>query len=103
MGRNQYYLGRTADAEKNLRWSLDVIDPSGRLDPTMYARFGRILAMLMVDQRRWAEAEPLALRVLALQDSLQDTLARASARQLVTIYEGLGKPERAAQYRASSR
>jgi serine/threonine protein kinase/tetratricopeptide (TPR) repeat protein len=102
MGRNRYRLGRTAEAEKNLRWALDVTDPAGRLDPMMYARFGRILVMLMVDQRRWAEAEPFALRVLAIQDSLQDTLARASARQLVTIYEALGKPERAAHYRALS-
>ena len=98
MGRNQYYLGRTAEAEKNLRWSLDVTDPAGRLDPTFYARFGRLLVMLLVDQRRWDQAEPLALRVLAIQDSLKDTLARASAEQLAKIYEGTGRHDLAAKY-----
>ena len=29
MGRNQYYLGRRADAERNMRWALDVKDPDG--------------------------------------------------------------------------
>jgi hypothetical protein len=91
-------LGRTAEAEKNLRWSLDVTDPAGRLDPTFYARFGRLLVMLLVDQRRWDQAEPLALRVLAIQDSLKDTLARASAEQLVKIYEGTGRHDLAAKY-----
>jgi hypothetical protein len=31
MGRNQYHLGRWADAERNLRWALKVKDPNGRL------------------------------------------------------------------------
>ena len=45
-------------------------------------RFGRLLVTMLVDQRRWKEAEPLALRVFAIQDSLQDTLARVTAGQL---------------------
>ena len=44
------------------------------------------------------EAEPLALRVLAIQDSLKDTLARASAEQLAKIYEGTGRHDLAAKY-----
>ena len=60
-------------------------------------RFGRILVTLLVDQRRWKDAEPLALRVFAIQDSLKDTLARTTAGQLATIYDGLGRVEAASR------
>jgi hypothetical protein len=65
-----------------------VTDPNGRLEPAFYARYGRILVSLLVEQRRWAEAEPLAVRVLAIQDSLQDTLARVTREQLAKIRSG---------------
>ena len=57
------------------------------------------MVSLLMDEHRWAEAEPLALRVLAIRDSLGDTLARESAAQLVKLYEGWGKLERAEEYR----
>ncbi len=98
LGRNQYYLGRKAEAERNLRWALEVTHPDGRLEPVFYARFGRMLVSLLVEQRRWAEAEPLAIRVLAIQDSLKDTLARVTAGQLAAIYEARGKADVAAEY-----
>ena len=98
LGRNQYYLGRKAEAERNLRWALEVTNPVGRLEPMFYGRFGRVLVSLLVDQRRWAEAEPLALRVLAIQDSLKDTLAQVTAGQLAAIYEARGKKDVAAEY-----
>ena len=88
-----------AEAEKNLRWALGVTDPDGRLTPSGSSRFGSVLVSLYVGQRRWAEAEPIALRVLAIRDSLGDTLARAAADTLAVLYEGWGKRERAAQYR----
>jgi eukaryotic-like serine/threonine-protein kinase len=99
LGRNQYHLGRAAEAERNLRWALGVTDPNGRLQAPDSARFGRVLVSLLVDQRRWKEAEPLALKVLAIQDSLADTLARVTAGQLATIYDATGEPELAAGYR----
>jgi hypothetical protein len=55
---------------------------------------------LLVGQRRWKDAEPLALRVFTIQDSLQDTLARVTAGDLARIYEATGRKERAEQYRA---
>jgi Flp pilus assembly protein TadD len=61
LGRNQYYLGRKPEAERHLRWALQVTDTDGRLAPPFYARFGRIL------------------------DSLQDTLARVTREQLAKI------------------
>jgi tetratricopeptide (TPR) repeat protein len=85
LGRNQYYLGRRAEAERSLTWALGVTDPNGRLDPVGVARFGRVLVTLLVDQRRWVEAEPLAVRVLAIQDSLKDTLANVTREQLAKI------------------
>ena len=101
MGRNQYYLGRPVDAERNLRWALSVTDPTSAASPVDTARFGRILVPLLVEQRRWKEAEPIALRVLAIQDSLkQDSLARVTAAQLARMYEATGREERAEQYRA---
>jgi hypothetical protein len=64
-------------------------------------RFGRVLVTMLVDQRRWREAEPLALRVLAIEDSLrEDSLGRVAAGELARIYEATGRSERAQQYRA---
>ncbi|HYC31652.1 MAG TPA: tetratricopeptide repeat protein, partial [Gemmatimonadales bacterium] len=100
MGRNQYYLGRTTEAERNLRWALSVTAPSAPPSPVDSARFGRILVSLLVDERRWREAEPLALRVLAIQDSMQDTLARLTAENLAKIYEATGRKGVAERYRA---
>jgi eukaryotic-like serine/threonine-protein kinase len=99
LGRNQYRLGRRADAERNLRWALEVKDPNARLAGRDLTLIGPVMVSLLMDQRRWAEAEPLALRVLAIRDSLADTLARQSAAQLVALYEGWGKMEKAAEYR----
>jgi tetratricopeptide (TPR) repeat protein len=99
MGRNLYYLGRRADAERSLRWALDVKDPNGRLVGRDFTMIARVMVTLLLDQRRYAEAEPFALRVLAIRDSLADTLAWKSAEQLATLYDGWGKPARAAEYR----
>jgi hypothetical protein len=58
-----------------------------------------VLVSLLTEQRRYAEAEPFALRVLAIRDSTKDSLAGKAAAQLVALYEGWGKPERVAEYR----
>jgi uncharacterized hydantoinase/oxoprolinase family protein len=64
-------------------------------------RFARVLVTMLVDRRRWKEAEPLALRVLAIEDSLkEDSLGRVMAGELAAIYEAMGRKERAEQYRA---
>ena len=69
LGRNQFYLGQRAEAERNIRWALSVTDPNA-VSAKDTVRFGRFLVTMLVDQRRWKEAEPLALRVFAIQDSL---------------------------------
>jgi hypothetical protein len=99
MGRNQYYLGRRAEAERNLRWALSVTAPNSAPSPMDTVRFGRILVPLLIDQQRWKEAEPLALRVFAVQDSLKDTLARVTSGYLATIYGATGRAELAARSR----
>ncbi len=99
LGRNQYRLGRRAEAERNLRWALNVKDPDGRLVAQDFARIAPTMVSLLMDQRRWGEAEPVALRVLAIRDSMADTLARQAAGQLAVLYEGWGKVDRAAEYR----
>ncbi|MBA3498078.1 MAG: tetratricopeptide repeat protein [Gemmatimonadales bacterium] len=99
LGRNQALLGRKVEAERNLRWALNVKDPDGRLGPQDFARIAGAMVTLLVDGRRWAEAEPLALRVLAIRDSMGDTLARKAAAQLAVLYEGWGKADRAGEYR----
>ena len=98
VGRNQFYLGRFAESERNIRWALSA---TATAKDTL--RFGRILATMLVDQRRWKEAEPLALRVLAFQDSAKDSLARVTAGLLVRVYDATGRKEQAAQYRALER
>jgi hypothetical protein len=55
---------------------------------------------LLDDRGLGREAEPLALRIFAIQDSSQDTLARLTAGQLAAIYDATGRKERAEQYRA---
>ncbi|HYC31388.1 MAG TPA: tetratricopeptide repeat protein [Gemmatimonadales bacterium] len=99
MGRNDYHLGWHAAAERNLRWALGVTSPDGRLAPRYYVRVAPTLVSLLMDQRRYAEAEPFALRVLAIGDSTSDTLAVRAAAQLAELYEKWGKPERAAEFR----
>jgi tetratricopeptide (TPR) repeat protein len=99
LGRNQYYLKRWVEAERNLRWALDVKDPDGLLVPQDYAMIAPAMVSLLVDQRRWAEAEPIALRVYAIRDSLADSLTGRAAQQLAAIYQGWGKPDRAAEFR----
>ena len=98
LGRNDYSLGRRAQAERNLRWALGVTDPDGRLSPRSYGKVAPTRVSLLTEQRRWAEAEPFALQVLAIRDSLKDTLARKAAAQVVELYRGWGKPDRAAAY-----
>jgi tetratricopeptide (TPR) repeat protein len=99
MGRNQYRLGRRADAERTLRWALEVKDPQGRLAGRELTLIAPVMVSLLMEQRRWAEAEPLALRVLAIRDSLADSTARASAEQLAELYKGWGKADKEAEYR----
>jgi len=98
LGRNQFYTGQRTEAERNIRWALSVNDPNA-VSAKDTVRFGRFLVTMLVDQRRWREAEPLALRVFAIQDSTQDSLARVTAGQLAAIYEATGKTERAEQWR----
>jgi hypothetical protein len=76
-----------------------VQDPVGRLPSWEYPRATASLAALLIDERRYAEAEPLALRVLAVRDSAADTLARQALAQLVKLYQGWGKEDRAEEYR----
>jgi tetratricopeptide (TPR) repeat protein len=100
LGRNQFHLGKYAEAERNIRWALSVTAPNVG-SPRDTTRFGRFLVTMLVDQRRWAEAEPLALRVFAILDSLQeDSLARVTAGQLATICDETGRKEAAEQWRA---
>jgi hypothetical protein len=59
---------------------------------------------LLLDQRRFEEAEPLALRALAIRDSTSgpaDADTRQSMDQVIKLYQAWGKPERAAKYRHS--
>jgi tetratricopeptide (TPR) repeat protein len=100
LGRNQARLGRRKEAEANLRAVLAVKAPDGKLAPDDEAKVSSILASVLIDERRYGEAEPLALRALAVWDSMPDTTrAREGAEQLVTLYDRWGKPDRAAAYR----
>jgi tetratricopeptide (TPR) repeat protein len=99
MGRNQFELGRYAESERSIR-SVLAVTAAGSVTARDTMRFGRFLVTMLVDQRRWKEAEPLALRVFAIMDSLkEDSLARVMAGQLVAIYEGMGRGERAEEWR----
>jgi tetratricopeptide (TPR) repeat protein len=99
VGRTLYELGRRTEAEAQLRAALAVQGRDRGLPSWAYVRAASTLAGLLIDERRYAEAEPLALRVLALRDSTGDTLAKVARAQVVKLYEGWGKVERAADYR----
>ena len=75
------------------------LDTRRRLQPKDYGRVASVLAALLIDEQRYAEAEPLALRVLTVRDSMADTLAKKSVAQLVTLYEAWGKADRVAEFR----
>jgi tetratricopeptide (TPR) repeat protein len=100
LGRNQFELKQYAESERSIRAALAPTAPNSvTARDTM--RFGRVLVTMLVDQQRWKEAEPLALRVLAIEDSLrEDSLGRVAAGQLARIYAATGRRERAEQYRA---
>jgi len=57
-----------------------------------------------MDQRKFGEAEPLALRALAIRDSASgpaDADTRQSTDQVIKLYQAWGKPEWAAKYRST--
>ena len=99
LGRNQYYLGRSAEAERNLRWALSVTDPDGAPIARGYGALrpdpgGVAGGPAAVEGSGAARAQGLAI-----QDSLKDTLARVTAGHLATIYDATGRAELAAGYR----
>jgi hypothetical protein len=72
------------------------------ITPLTYEWIAFELAELLVEQRRFQEAEPFALRVLAIRDSVNgpaDADTRESVAQRATLYERWGRPEPAAEYR----
>jgi hypothetical protein len=81
---NQYYLGRKAQAERNLRWALEVTDPDGR-PPAILPEIRPDTGVAAGGTEALHGTEPVALGVLAIQDSLQDTLARVTREQLAKI------------------
>jgi eukaryotic-like serine/threonine-protein kinase len=99
LGRTLYAQGQRAEAETLLRTALAVQGRDRGLASWEYVKAASALAALLIDERRYAEAEPLALRVLAVRDSTGDTLAKVARAQVVKLYEGWGKVERAADYR----
>lgn len=102
VGRTLYELGRRTEAEAQLRAAIAVQGRDRGLPSWAYIRTASTLAALLIDERRYVEAEPLALRVLAMRDSTGDTLAKVARAQVVKLYEGWGKAERAADYRTGA-
>jgi serine/threonine-protein kinase len=69
----------------------------------LYTGIGRIkLGRALVGERRYAEAEEHVLagyNILAKQTSPSATWLQSARKELVTIYEAIGRPDKAAQYR----
>jgi tetratricopeptide (TPR) repeat protein len=105
LGRTQNALGKRAQAEATLRDALARADRTGALPPDAYASLVAVLADVLIGQSRFADGEPYALKALAIRDSVAganpagNELAQASRDQVVKLYEGWGKPEKAASYR----
>lgn len=101
-GRFALHRGKTSEAEKLLRDALAAREP--RLSPEDRSVFSSqaLLALSLLRQKKYAEAEPLLLKAYQAQsraenvvpsrlEQLRDLLART--------YEGLNAKEKAAQWR----
>jgi hypothetical protein len=88
-----------------MRDALALADRTQGLSPEAYATLIGGLADVLIDQRRYPDAEPYALKALAIRDSLAgpdaavNGMVKMSRDQLVKLYEGWGKMEKAASYR----
>ena len=109
LGRTQNALGKRAQGEATLRDALARDDRTGALPPDAHAVLLAALADALIDQSRFADAEPYGLRALAIRDSIAgpnaagNDFVNASRDQLAKLYGGWGKPDKAASYRAGSR
>ncbi|HZE74434.1 MAG TPA: tetratricopeptide repeat protein [Gemmatimonadales bacterium] len=104
MGINLAERGQTARAEAAYREALALATRNKTIAPVAYEWIDYRLAGLLLDQRRFEEAEPLALRALAIRDSANgqaDADTRQSMDQVIKLYQGWGKPEWAAKYQRS--
>ncbi|HEY7636235.1 MAG TPA: serine/threonine-protein kinase [Gemmatimonadales bacterium] len=105
LGRTQSLLGRRDQGEATMRDALARADRTGALSPEAYATLIGGLADVLIDQGRFAHAEPYALKALAIRDSLAgpnaggNGMVKMSRDQLAKLYQGWGKPEKAASYR----
>ena len=95
--------GDFAAAEPLLRNALDIARTALGPDSVQVGRFLQDLGGTLVQLQRHAEAEGLLLRSRALLqtelgDAHQETVQAATL--LVLLYEGWGKPDQAAEYRA---
>jgi tetratricopeptide (TPR) repeat protein len=104
MGINLGELGQPARAEAAYREALALSARNKTIAPVAYEWIDYRLAGLLLNQRRFEEAEPLALRALAIRDSASgpaDADTRQSMDQIVKLYQAWGKPDWAAKYQRS--
>ncbi|MBI5423176.1 MAG: serine/threonine protein kinase [Opitutae bacterium] len=97
--------GMAAEAEKFLRSAVEI--QRHRYPPEGWRVLSTqsLLAEALLQQQRWAEAEPLLLAAHAVLPDIAGPRGwetKATRERLVRLYQGMGKPELAARYAARS-
>ena len=96
------HMGRFSESEESARVALAIA--SARLGPehATAKEAGGMLGMVLVQQRRWTEAEPLLLAyatALEAKAPVEGDFGEV-AEQMVAMYVALGKHDKAAEWRS---
>jgi hypothetical protein len=103
--KNLLSLGHASAADSVFRDAVRRMGGSAR-SPQVYADAAGSFARALVTGGRYAEAEPLALAVYRLEDSLQGPASaktRLAAARLDTLYRKWNRPADAARYAAKTK
>ncbi len=103
IGEIRLKQGRAAEAEGFLRQALDIIDKGLPVSRAQFSYGIELLGQSLLSQRKYAEAEPVFLELLAARTAAygeRHEWTQAAVRRLVELYEAWGKPSRAQEYRA---
>jgi tetratricopeptide (TPR) repeat protein len=95
-------LGKRADAESQLREAIRLRSENLPPDHFMTALTKGALGEVLLDEKKYAEAEPLLLHSyegLKQSQAANSPRTRNSLLRLVTLYENWGRPDAANEYR----
>jgi tetratricopeptide (TPR) repeat protein len=103
LGGLQVSAGRPVDAEQSFRDALGIQRRAFAENSWQVATTMSLLANALIRQTRYAEAESLAVRsfeIIRRQFGDAHGRTQAALARVIAVYDGLRRPDRAADYRA---